>query len=100
MAATEPHNPLYLLLLLVGVLFVATALAYTILPLLEQKAIEAGHPLPPSDFRDLLRRDGWRWLFYEVAALIVVGVASMMLDRYRSLRTSREHRPPPGEPPP
>lgn len=84
MAATEPHNPLYLLLLLIGVVFVVTALAYAIIPVLEQKAVDAGQPPPPSEFRDALRRDGWRWLLWEVAALIVVGIASMMLDRYRS----------------
>jgi hypothetical protein len=94
MAQTEPRNPLYLLLLLVGVVFVVTALAYAVVPVLEQKAAEAGNPPSPSPLRDALRRDGWRWLLYEVAALIVVGIASMMLDRYRSMR------PPPGSEPP
>ncbi len=82
---TEPRNPLYFLLLLVGVVFVMTALAYAIIPVLEDKAASAGSPAPPSALREALRRDGWRWLLYEVAALIVVGIASMMLDRYRSL---------------
>ena len=34
----EPRNPLYLLLLLASLLFVVTALAYAVVPTLEQKA--------------------------------------------------------------
>ncbi len=95
MTAREPRNPLYFLLLLVGVLFVITALAYAIVPVLEQKAVEAGEPPPPSEFRDALRQDGWRWLLGEVGVLIVVGIASMMLDRYRSLRGAPSPPPQP-----
>jgi hypothetical protein len=82
----EPRNPLYLLLLLAGVVFVVTALAYAVLPVLEQKAIDAGNPPPPSAFRDALRAEGWRWLLYEVAVVIVLALASMALDRLRSLQ--------------
>jgi hypothetical protein len=85
----EPRNPLYLLLLLAGVLFTVTAVAYAIVPVLEQKATEAGEPPPPSEFRDALRRDGWRWLLYEVAAVIVLGVACMAYDRLRALQKDR-----------
>ncbi|HZU36626.1 MAG TPA: hypothetical protein VFA18_11985, partial [Gemmataceae bacterium] len=66
MSNSEPRNPLYLLLLLASVLFVITALAYAIVPVLEQKALAAGEPPPPSAFRAALRTDGWRWLLYEV----------------------------------
>jgi len=83
MAKNEPRNPLYLLLLLVSLVFVITALAYAVIPVLEQKALEAGEVPPPSPFRDALRQDGWRWLLVEVAVMIVVGVASMALDRWR-----------------
>jgi hypothetical protein len=87
--ATEPRNPLYLLLLLVSLVFVITALAYALVPVLEQKAIDAGRPPPPSPWRDALRADGWRWLLYEVAALVIVGLASMALDRWRQQRGQR-----------
>jgi hypothetical protein len=83
MATSEPRNPLYLLLLLVSLVFVITALAYAVIPILEEKALQAGEAPPPSPFRQALRQDGWRWLLYEVAAMIVVGVASMALDRRR-----------------
>src|SRR6202044_591305 len=39
---TEPRNPFYLLLLAVSFLFVITALAYAVVPTLEDKAKQAG----------------------------------------------------------
>lgn len=89
--SSEPRNPLYLLLLVVGLLFVVTAMAYTIVPIVEQKATEAGDPPPPSELRDALRADGWKWLLAELAAMAVLGIASMVLDRLRSLQSERAH---------
>ena len=90
--SNEPRNPLYLLLLVAGVLFVVTAVAYAVIPVLEQKAIEKGEIPPPSAFRDALRQDGGNWLLCELAVLIVLGIASMVLDRLRSLK-----KPPGGD---
>src|SRR5258708_6738186 len=87
---SEPRNPFYLLLLLVSLLFVMTALAYAVVPVLEQKAVAAGQEPPPSPFRDALREDGWLWLLYEVAAIFVLSALSMGLDRWRSLREKRD----------
>ena len=87
---SEPRNPLYFLLLLAGLLFVLTALACAVVPVLEQKAAEAGNPPPPSAFRDALRAEGWKWILYELAVVIVLGVASMVWDHRRSLQ-----KPPP-----
>ncbi|HWG44950.1 MAG TPA: hypothetical protein VN688_19430 [Gemmataceae bacterium] len=89
MTPSEPRNPLYLLLLLASLLFVVTALAYAVVPVLEQKATDAGQPPPPSEFRAALRKDGWRWLLYEVGAVIVLSVASMAVDRLRTLQKQR-----------
>jgi hypothetical protein len=86
MTSREPRNPLYLLLLLACLLFVVNALAYAILPVLEQKARDAGQPPPPSAFRDALRKDGGRWLLYEVGAVVVLSIASMVVDRLRTLQ--------------
>jgi hypothetical protein len=83
---SEPRNPLYLLLLVVGLVFVVTALAYALVPVLEQKAIDAGNPPPPSPWRDALREDGWRWLLLELLVLSVVAIASMVQDRLRGLQ--------------
>ena len=68
------------------------ALAYAVVPVLEQKAREAGEEPPPSPFRDSLRVDGWKWLLIEVAVMIVLGFLSMGLDRWR--RYLNEKHPP------
>jgi hypothetical protein len=86
MSQSEPRNPFYLLLLMVSLLFVVTALAYAVVPVLEEKAAQAGQAPPPSPFRDALRKDGWIWLLAEVGAVIVFSFLSMGLDWLRSLR--------------
>jgi len=96
----EPLNPFYLLLLLAGLAFVITAMAYAIIPVLEQKAIDAGEAPPPSAFRDALRADGWRWLLYELAAVAGLSVASMWLDRLRSLQSEKPSGTIPDKAPP
>src|SRR5688500_6292214 len=83
---TEPHNPLYLLLLLASLVFVLTALAYAIIPVMEERAIQAGAHVPPSAVRARLRGNGWRWLLGEVVVMIVLGLASMWVDRQRLRR--------------
>jgi hypothetical protein len=88
--SSQSRNPLYLLLLFVGFVFVVTALAYAIVPVMEQKAAEAGNPPPQDDFRDALRADGWKWLLGQLAVLVVLGIASMVVDRLRSLKSERE----------
>ena len=84
-----PRNPLYLLMLVAGLVFVVTALAYAVVPVLEQKALEAGEPAPPSALRDALRADGWKWLLYQVAVLIALSVLSMVWDHLRALKIAR-----------
>jgi hypothetical protein len=69
--------------------FVMTALAYALIPVLEDKAAEAGGVVPPSPFRDQLREYGGTWLLCEVAAMIVLGLLSMGLDRLRTLKKER-----------
>ena len=86
---SEPHNPFYILLLLASLLFVVTALAVAVVPVLEKKAAEAGSPPPPSEFRDFLRSDGWLLLLYQAGAMVVLGLASMGLDRLRRLQKER-----------
>jgi hypothetical protein len=88
----EPRNPFYFLLLFASVLFVVTALAYAVVPVLEEKARDAGEEPPPSAFRDALRHDGWRWLLYQVVTMIVFGFLSMGLDRLRRLQKERSSK--------
>jgi hypothetical protein len=80
---SEPRNPFYFLLLAASLLFVVTVLGYLFIPMIEDKARAAGEIPPPSAFRTALRNDGWLWLLYELAAMIVFGLASMGLDRWR-----------------
>lgn len=89
MQAPEPRNPLYLLLLIACFVFVLTALAYAVVPVLEEKAREMGEVPPPSPFRDDLRNHGGTWLLVEVAVIIVLGLASMWLDNHRRLKNDR-----------
>ena len=63
------------------------ALAYAVVPVLEEKAAAAGNAAPPSPLRDALRRDGWLWLLVEAAAVAVFALASMGLDRWRRWRS-------------
>jgi hypothetical protein len=92
MSQSEPRNPFYMLLLVASFLFVATALAYGVIPVMEQKHADAGQPMPPSTFRDALRTDGWKWLFYELAVMAWFALLSMGLDRARSLKKARMER--------
>jgi hypothetical protein len=85
----EPRNPFYLLLLFASLLFTVTALAYAVVPVLEENARAAGEVVPPSPWREALRNDGWKWLLYQVGGVIVFGLLSMGLDRYRRLQKER-----------
>jgi hypothetical protein len=85
-APTEPRNPFYLMLLIVGLIFIATVLAYAVVPVIEQKARDAGQEVPPREeswFRNTLHYHGWKWVLVEVAVLVILGLLSMGLDRYR-----------------
>ena len=50
-SSQEPRNWYYALLNAASVVFVVTVLAYALVPVLEQKAAQAGQPAPPSAFR-------------------------------------------------
>ena len=91
MSESEPRNPFYLLLLIASFVFVATALAYAVVPVLEQKATEAGTPPPPSPFRDGLREHGGTWLLALVAAMGSVAGASLLIENVLK-RTMFRHR--------
>jgi hypothetical protein len=85
----ESRNPFNPLLLLASVLFVMTTLAVALVPVLEDSARQAGQEVPPSPFRQALRSNGWQWLLYEVAAIVLLGLLSMGLDRLRRLQKER-----------
>jgi hypothetical protein len=94
-APSEPRNPFYLLLLIVGLVFIVTVLAYALVPVLEEKARSTGADVPPraeSWFRSALHEHGWKWVLIEVALLVVLGLASMGLDRWRRWKFESEQQ--------
>ncbi len=102
MSEQEPRNPFYILLLIAGFLFVVNALAVVVVPVLKEKAIEAGADVPREGFHRVIQEQGLWWLLYEVAAIIVFGLLSMGLDRLRRLKKERAAAtiPPPSQNPP
>jgi hypothetical protein len=86
----EPLHPLFVLLLLASLAFTITAVAWALVPELEKKAADKGQPPPHSDFRDAFRDNGGTLLLWELGILIVVGLAYMILDRQRTLKTQRD----------
>src|SRR4051794_29222791 len=88
MASSEPRNPFYFLLLASSMLFVATALAYGGVPLMEDNAASTGNRPPLSPFRIALRNNGASWLLYELAAMTVFVILSLGLDWLRTSRNS------------
>jgi hypothetical protein len=86
---SEPRNPFYFLLLVASMVFVITALAVSFVPVLEDKARQAGADVPQDDLRQSLRTDGWRWLLIEMVAVVVFALASMVVDRLRRLQKER-----------
>jgi hypothetical protein len=79
----EPRNWFFTLLVPASVVFVVTAVALAVVPVLEQRAIAAGTPPPPSVFRDALRRDGWVWLLAELGVVVTLALAAMAWDRWK-----------------
>jgi hypothetical protein len=90
MSSAEPRNPFYILLLIASLLFVVTALGVAVVPILMEKAEQAGAAVPAEGFHQALKRDGVWWLLYEVAAVLVLALLSMLLDRLRSLKKERQ----------
>ena len=80
----DPRNPFYLLLLLVGLIFVITLLAAVMVPILMDKAQAAGAEVPKEGFHQLIKRDGVWWVVAEVVVLVILSIASMVLDRLRT----------------
>ncbi|GBD34906.1 hypothetical protein HRbin36_00007 [bacterium HR36] len=71
-APPEPTNPFYALLLVSSVAFVLTSLALALVPWPE---------LPRW-----LQQHGWQIVLAEMALVVVTGLASMALDRWRFRR--------------
>ncbi len=84
---SEPRNPFHPLLLITGLFFIITALAYAVVPMLEK---ESSMSTPSSGIRESLRVHGWKWLLVELALLIIFGLGLMLLDRSRLKKEQEE----------
>jgi hypothetical protein len=89
MPPAEPRNPFYALLLIAGLAFTVTVLALAVIPVLEKRWLDEGELPPVSPLSEALREHGLTLVVWEVAAVIVFGLASMGLDRVRRLRNER-----------
>jgi hypothetical protein len=94
--AREPVNPFYVLLVLLGIVFLVTACAYGVMAyraLSPEVARQAkSHPL--TEFLD---DHGVELLGGELALLAAASFAAMGLDRWRDLRRPKESPPSGGE---
>src|SRR5262245_3249461 len=88
-AQAARRNWFYAVLNVASLAFVATALAYAVMPVLEQNAADAGNPAPASPFRSALRENGWWWLLVEAGVIGILALASMGLDRWRQRNESK-----------
>jgi hypothetical protein len=89
MSTAEPRNPFYLLLLLASLIFVMTAFAYGLVPVLRDASPAENHA-KQAPLAKAINAHAWKWLLYELGAMTILGLLSMGLDRYRSLKKERE----------
>lgn len=82
----EPRNWFFTGVQIVGVVFIITALAYAVVPVLEDKLAESGVDVPPSPLPTALRKHGWIWLLVQVGLLAVLSFAAMAYDRWCQIR--------------
>jgi hypothetical protein len=82
-----PINPFYVLCVLAGVAFTVTACAYGVLILQANRGLNvSGSVVAEHPLMNLLDRYGMIILGVEVAVLVAVSVAAIMLDHYRGKR--------------
>ncbi len=90
--AREPVNPFYVLLVLLGIVFLVTACAYGVMAYraLSPEVARQAKPHPLTEFLD---DHGVELLGGELALLAAASFAAMGLDRWRDLRRPKESPP-------
>jgi hypothetical protein len=78
----EPRNWFFTLLVPASVVFAVTAIAFAVVPTLEDRAAQAGSAPPPSMLRDALREHGWWWLLIEAGVVVALSLTAMIWDRF------------------
>lgn len=82
---SQPANPFYVLVVLVGILFTLTACSYGVMAFRRMQASAADQP--ESGLLVLLEERGMQIMAVEVALLAVVSIAAMGSDRYWTARS-------------
>lgn len=87
-------NPFYGLVVLSGVAFAVTTLAYVAAIVREEHSF-AGEPTPvhPSPVFDFFAERGESLMLWEAGSLTVTGLLAMGLDRWRSWRKVKPETP-------
>ena len=80
----EPINPFYIILIVVGVVFVITACAFTLLLLQQNRTTSSGAFSGSSPLMQFLRDRGMLLMGVEVIALGLASAGAMWLDSWRS----------------
>ena len=98
MAATkQPANPFYVILVVVGILFLVTASAYGVMtvkqlhgPFDQDEQVDQGEQAAGERFLRFLDQHGVALLLGEIAVLGLVTVAAIGTDEYWSRRAVRQ----------
>ena len=80
----EPLNPFYVILVIIGVAFVVTACAFTLLLLQQNRTTAAGEFFTSNPLMRLVRDRGMTIMAMEVALLGIASLGAMWLDSHRS----------------
>ena len=96
--AREPVNPFYVLLVLLGIVFLVTACAYGVMAYRALSPVVArqAQPHPLTEFLD---DHGVELMGGEIALLAAASFAAMGLDRWRDLRRIKQGPSPRAENP-
>ncbi|HTQ37467.1 MAG TPA: hypothetical protein VMJ32_00465 [Pirellulales bacterium] len=90
----EPINPFYFLCAVFGVAFTVTACAYGLLLLRGNRGLNlATNDAPQHPLMSFLDRYGMIILGVEVALLVAVSLAAILLDHYRGKRIKSSRKP-------
>jgi hypothetical protein len=93
--AKEPANPFYILVIILGVVFLITACGYGTMT---YRAIAPGVPRDgsPHVLMEFLDRYGVQLMAGQLVGLATASFGAMWLDRIRALGSPRDQEPPDG----
>jgi hypothetical protein len=91
MSEKPRRNWFFTLLIPASAAFAITAVALAVIPVIEERAAQAGRPAPTTGLRAALRQDGWLWLLVETGVVIVLSMAAMTWDWLKQDKETGRH---------